>query len=506
MKKLFTKILIANRSEIAVRVIHACKTLGIPTVAVYSDSDKSSKHRLLADESVHIGESAPLQSYLNFEKIIGAAKSIGCDAIHPGYGFLAENAGFAEHCKKEKIKFIGPTAEAMRLMGDKVASRKAAHNAGVPLVPGMESTSSDIKAFAKFAKEIGYPILIKASSGGGGKGMRAVGSEKGLESAIESAQREAMKAFGDDRVYIEKLLMNPRHIEFQILADEHGNRIHLFERECSIQRRHQKIIEETPSVALTEELRQRMGADAVKVAASANYTNAGTVEFLLDQDGNHYFLEMNTRLQVEHPITEMVTGVDLVIEQIKIAAGEKLNPELSNLAQRGHAIECRIYAEDPDNKFLPSSGKILFYREPSGPGIRVDSGITNGSDISIDYDPIMAKLIVHAADRNTAVSKMIQALNDYKILGVRTARGFMIDVLKHEQFVYGNITTSFIEDHMSDSSNRNGDDQELAAATAAALSILSPKRTQAASANSQSRIPSPWEMIGSWSIGSSINE
>ncbi|MGH8015978.1 MAG: biotin carboxylase N-terminal domain-containing protein, partial [Candidatus Zixiibacteriota bacterium] len=278
MKKLFTKILIANRSEIAVRVIHACKSLGIPTVAVYSDADAKAKHRLLADESVHIGESSPLQSYLNFEKIINAAKSTGCDAIHPGYGFLAENAGFAEHCRKEKVKFIGPSPESMRLMGDKVASRKAAHKVGVAVVPGMESTSSDITAFSKFAKEIGYPVLIKASAGGGGKGMRAVGSAKGLATAIESAQREAMKAFGDDRVYLEKLLNRPRHIEFQIMADEHGHCVHLFERECSIQRRHQKIIEETPSVALDDKLRQRMGADAIKVALAANYANAGTVE------------------------------------------------------------------------------------------------------------------------------------------------------------------------------------------------------------------------------------
>ncbi len=503
---MFNKILIANRSEIAVRVIHACRILGIPTVAVYSDADVKSKHRLLADESVNIGAAPPLESYLNFEKIITAAKSTGCDSLHPGYGFLAENAGFAEHCRREKIKFIGPSPEAMRLMGDKVASRVAAVKAGVPVVPGMETTSDDVNVLKKFAKEFGYPVLIKASAGGGGKGMRAVGSEKDLAGAVESARREAKNAFGDERVYLEKLLINPRHIEFQILADEHGSCIHLFERECSIQRRHQKIIEETPSVALNEDLRVRMGGDAVKVARAANYSNAGTVEFLLDDEGNYYFLEMNTRLQVEHPITEMVTGIDLVVEQIKIAAGQKLNPELKNSVQRGHAIECRIYAEDGENKFLPSTGTILFYCEPSGPGIRVDSGVMQGNEITINYDPIMSKLIVHAPDRATAISKMIDALNNYKIIGVKTSRQFMVDVLKHPEFIRGNTYTNFIEKNLYNRAVNGQELHELAAAAAGAFSILKSGKNITSLVGTALTSPSPWQLLGNWSIGSSINE
>ncbi len=506
MNKIFNKVLIANRSEIAVRVIQGCRILGIPTVAVYSDADVKSKHRLLADESVHIGAAPPLESYLNFEKIINAAKSTGCDALHPGYGFLAENAGFAEHCRKEKIKFIGPSPEAMRLMGDKVASRVAAIKAGVPVVPGMESTSDDINVLKKFAQKIGYPVLIKASAGGGGKGMRAVGSEKDLLSAIEAAQREAKNAFGDERIYLEKLIINPRHIEFQILADERGNCIHLFERECSIQRRHQKIIEETPSTALDEDMRLRMGGDAVKVARAANYSNAGTVEFLLDDKGNYYFLEMNTRLQVEHPITEMVTGTDLVIEQIKIAAGQKINPELENAVQRGHAIECRIYAEDGENRFLPSTGTISLYHEPSGPGIRVDSGVMQGSEITINYDPIMSKLIVHAPDRATAISKMIDALNNYKIVGVKTSRQFMVDILKHPEFAAGRTYTSFIEDNLADRGIAGKEIQELAAATAAVYATLIANRKSSTYNGSIESSPSPWQLLGNWSIGSSINE
>jgi len=336
------KILIANRSEIAVRIINGCQALGIATVAVYSDADKNSKHKLLADESVHLGNSPPLESYLNFDKIIEAAKFTGADAIHPGYGFLSENASFAERCQKENIKFIGPSPEAIRLMGDKIESRKVAAKAGVAVTPGMAGCAEDIDSFRTEAARVGYPVLIKASAGGGGKGMRAVDDESELAAAIDAAQREAKNAFGDDRIYLEKMIINPRHIEFQILADEHGNCLHLFERECSIQRRHQKIIEETPSVALNENLRQKMGADAVKVAKAANYSNAGTVEFLLDENGSYYFLEMkemNTRLQVEHPITEMVTGIDLVAEQIKIAAGEKLGRHLNDISQNGHAMK-----------------------------------------------------------------------------------------------------------------------------------------------------------------------
>ncbi len=506
MKKLFNKILIANRSEIAVRVIHACRILGIPTVAVYSDADAKSKHRLMADESVHIGGSAPLDSYLNFDKIVNAAQSTGCNALHPGYGFLSENAAFAERCRKEQIKFIGPTPESMRLMGDKVASRVAAVKAGVPVVPGMETTHDDVDVLIRFAKIIGYPVLIKASAGGGGKGMRAVGSERDLPGAIEAAQREAKNAFGDGRIYLEKLLINPRHIEFQILADEHGNCIHLFERECSIQRRHQKIIEETPSVALDEYMRLRMGSDAVKVAQAANYSNAGTVEFLLDNNGNYYFLEMNTRLQVEHPITEMVTGTDLVIEQIKIAAGHELNEQLKNANQRGHAIECRIYAEDGENRFLPSTGTILLYQEPTGPGIRVDSGIVQGSDITINYDPIMAKLIVYASDRATAIAKMIEALKNYRIIGVKTSRSFMIDILNHPEFIAGRTHTRFIEENLSNRASDGREHQELAAACASAFSLLHSNTKSNSSDITEFANQSPWKLLSNWSIGSSLSE
>jgi len=501
MTTLFKKILIANRSEIAVRVIHGCRTLGIATVAVYSDADVRSKHRLLADESVPIGAAPPLESYLNFDKIIGAAKSTGCDGLHPGYGFLAENAAFAERCRQEKIKFIGPSPASMRLMGDKVASRLAAAKAGVPIVPGMEATSDDVKALGKFAKEIGYPVLIKASAGGGGKGMRIVNSEKELPDAFEGARREAMKAFADDRIYLEKLLVNPRHIEFQILADEHGHCIHLFERECSIQRRHQKIIEETPSIALNPDLRHRMGTDAIKVAQAAAYTNAGTVEFLLDEKGKYYFLEMNTRLQVEHPITEMVTGVDLVVEQIQIAAGLKLGDNLTNLSQQGHAIECRIYAEDGDNNFLPSTGQVFFYREPSGPGIRVDSGVTNGSEVTIDYDPIMAKLIVHAPDRTSAIAKMIDALNNYKILGVKTPRHSLVNILNHPEFLKGKTFTNFIQKNLSNRSNNTQSTKEIAAAAASALALTISQSRKNDAARGKRSAPSPWETLGDWSIG-----
>ncbi|MEE8405074.1 MAG: acetyl-CoA carboxylase biotin carboxylase subunit [candidate division Zixibacteria bacterium] len=505
MNSLPKKTVIANRSEIAVRIINGCKSLGIATVAVYSDADSNSKHKLLADESVYIGNSPPLESYLNFDKIIEAAQATGADAIHPGYGFLSENALFAERCQKENIKFIGPSPEAIRLMGDKIESRKVAAKAGVPVTPGMAGCAADIDSFRTEAARVGYPVLIKASAGGGGKGMRAVESESELEAAIAAAQREAQNAFGDDRVYLEKKIVNPRHIEFQILADEHGHCIHLFERECSIQRRHQKIIEETPSVALDEKLRRKMGADAVKVAKAANYSNAGTVEFLLDENRNYYFLEMNTRLQVEHPITEMVTGIDLVAEQIKIAAGEKLGKHLNNISQNGHAIECRIYAEDADNNFMPSSGKLLLYQEPVGDGVRVDSGVAAGSEVTIDYDPIMSKLIVHAHDRETAIANMIEALKRYNILGVKTCRYFLTKILQHENFAKGRTFTNFIETNMTNmpnSSNGAESYNELAAAAAAMLSVSSSVRRFS---DSDDLHPSPWMMLGDWSIGSSIS-
>lgn len=484
--------------------MNACRTLGIPSVAVYSDADKNSKHRFYADESVHIGPSPPRESYLDIEKIINAAKHTGCDAIHPGYGFLAENPGFAERCRGEKITFIGPSPEAIRLLGNKIESRIKMAEAGIPIIPGMKSTASDLETFEKAAKDVGYPVLIKAAGGGGGKGMRVVERPEELPAALETARRESLSAFGDDTVYLEKYIVNPRHIEFQILADHHGKTIHVFERECSIQRRHQKIIEETPSVALNDDLRQRMGADAVKVAQAAEYTNAGTVEFLFDESGNYYFLEVNTRLQVEHPITEMVTGTDLVIEQIRIAAGLPLSDQLANLTQRGHAIECRIYAEDGENNFFPSSGTIAYYWEPVGPGIRVDSGILTGSEIPIDYDPIMAKLIVYAPTRELAIAKMINALNEYKILGVKTSKRFMIDVINHPNFLAGKTYTSFIEKNMSD---RRVDVDAYKEIAVAAAAVASSSTVGDKSETIRGTIsPSPWELIGSWQIGDSICE
>jgi acetyl-CoA carboxylase, biotin carboxylase subunit len=507
MEKLFNKILVANRSEIAIRVMNACRTLKIPCVAVYSEADKNSKHRYYADEAVHIGAPPPRESYLDIEKIIKAAKDTGCDAIHPAYGFLAENPVLSQRCDEEGITFIGPTADAINLLGNKVESRIKMADAGIPLIPGMKNSSADLDVYRKTAEEAGYPVIIKAAAGGGGKGMRVVHSPDELEDAFDAARREAKNAFNDDTVFLEKYIVNPRHIEFQVMADTHGNTIHVFERECSIQRRHQKIIEETPSVALNEELRTKMGADACKVAKTANYTNAGTVEFLLDKDGGYYFLEMNTRIQVEHPITEMVTGVDLVVEQIRIAAGHELSDQVKNLSQRGHAIECRIYAEDGDNNFMPSTGKIIHYSEPTGPGVRVDSGVNAGMEVTIDYDPIMAKLIVHAPTRDLAIDKMIRALNEYKILGVKTSKKFMIDCMTHKEFKEGRTYTNFIETHMSDRVQEIESYKELAVAAAGVASITS---NNGSGINNRGGLATsfatPWETIGAWQIGDSINE
>ncbi len=500
-KPLFKKILVANRSEIAVRVMNACRSLGIPSVAVYSEADKNSKHRWQADESVFIGPPPPRESYLDIAKIIDAAKQTGCDAIHPGYGFLAENPLLPKACADAGITFIGPGPEAMRLLGNKVESRIKMADAGVPLIPGMRASGDKLSEFEEAAKKAGYPVLIKAAAGGGGKGMRVVHDPKDLASSIDAARREAKNAFGDETVYLEKYIANPRHIEFQVLGDHHGNTIHLFERECSIQRRHQKIVEETPSIALTPELRARMGADAVKVAQAAHYTNAGTVEFLLDESGHYYFLEMNTRIQVEHPITEMVTGVDLVVEQIRVAAGLPLSKELQNLSQRGHAIECRIYAEDGENNFMPSTGTVLLYSEPVGPGIRVDSGIDKGSEITINYDPIMAKLIVHSADRGAAISKMIDALKQYKILGVKTSRKFMIEVLEHPEFIAGKTYTNFIERHMS---ARATEWPEIGPLAAAAASVAADTAPMVAVTVGKAQFPTPWQLLGEWQVGGSI--
>jgi acetyl-CoA carboxylase biotin carboxylase subunit len=442
---MFKKILIANRGEIAIRIMRTCRELGIKTVAVYSDADKESAHTQFADEAVHIGAASPTESYLNADVLIQAALATKADAIHPGYGFLSENASFAQAVDSTNLTFIGPSADSIRAMGDKAESKIAMKKAGVPTVPGDEGLESDDE-FKQAAKEIGYPVLIKASAGGGGKGMRVVEDEADLAEAIQGARREALNSFGDERLLIEKYLADAHHIEFQIFGDKHDHIVHLFERECSVQRRHQKIIEESPSRLLTPELRAEMGKAAVAAAQAVDYYNAGTVEFIFNpSDSTFYFLEMNTRLQVEHPVTELTTGLDLVKWQIRVAAGENFPYKQEELTQHGHAIECRIYAEDPANGFLPSTGKLFQYVEPHGPGIRVDSGFRAGDEVTHFYDPMLAKLIVHAENREAAIQKMQSALRDYVVHGVTTNIDFLQDVIAHPAFAQGRVSTRWVE-------------------------------------------------------------
>jgi len=459
---MFKKILIANRGEIALRIINTCKDMEIETVSVYSDVDEKAIHVLSSDEAIYIGAPEPSESYLNIDKIIQAAKESHSEAIHPGYGFLAENADFAERCEQEGIVFIGPSAKAIRDLGDKITSRKIMVESQVPVTPGLTNTEADPDVMAKEAEKVGYPVLIKATAGGGGKGIRIVNAPDEMAEACASASREALSAFGNGEIYLEKFFTNARHIEFQILADSFGNTVHVLERECSIQRRHQKIIEETPSNVLTPQLREEMGAAAVAAAKAAGYVNAGTVEFLLDSENKFYFLEINTRLQVEHPVTEMITGIDLVRQQLEIAAGNKLSLTQKDIESRGHAIECRIYAEDPANGFFPSPGKIEFLKEPKGPGIRNDCGVYTGFEVPVEYDPIISKLVVHAENRPQAIDKMKKALKDYIILGVRTPIDFLIDIMGSTPFSKGDIYTNFIETHFSDWSE-NFDESDIAA-------------------------------------------
>jgi acetyl-CoA carboxylase biotin carboxylase subunit len=469
---MFKKILIANRGEIAVRVMRACKELGVKTVAVYSDADKNSQHAQLADESLHIGAASPKESYLNVDSLLRAALDSKADAVHPGYGFLSENASFARAVESAGLKFIGPFADSIRAMGDKAESKIRMKKAGVPTVPGFEGleTESDFK---KAAKEIGYPVLIKAAAGGGGKGMRVVEEEAGLGEAIQSAGREALNSFGDSRLLVEKYIPNAHHIEFQVFGDQHGHLVHLFERECSVQRRHQKIIEETPSPLLTKELRVQMGEAAVNAARAVNYFNAGTIEFIFDPSlSTFYFLEMNTRLQVEHPITELTTGLDLVQWQIRIAAGERFSYSQEQLTQRGHAIECRVYAEDPANGFLPSTGNLLQYLEPRGPGIRVDSGFRAGDEVTHFYDPLLAKLIVHGEFRELAIRKMQAALREFIVHGVVTNIDFMQAVLSHPDFTNGKVSTKWVENNFEWSPPDEPSVESLIAASLADLTIV----------------------------------
>lgn len=442
---MFKRILIANRGEIAVRLMRAAREMGIETVAIYHEIEKKALHVHYADYAYEIKADSPKAAYLNIDQILAVAKQSGSEAVHPGYGFLSENSNFSKACEEQGVKFIGPSAYAMEAMGSKTHARELMQKAGVPIVPGTKERIDDIDAAMAIAREIGYPVLLKAAAGGGGKGMRLVESEEEFRESIAAAQREALKAFGDDTVYIEKYIDKPKHIEIQIIADAHGNYVHLGERDCSIQRRHQKIIEEAPSAVLTPDLRHRMGEVAINAAKAVNYVNAGTIEFLLDKSMNFYFLEMNTRLQVEHPVTEMVTGIDLAKEQIRIAAGEKLSFTQDSVRWNGHAVECRIYAEDAFNNFLPETGTIKYMRQPAGYGIRVDSGVESGSEVTVHFDPMLAKLITFGKDRNEAITKMESALRNYRIKGVKTIIPFLINVMQHPEFRYGNFDTSFID-------------------------------------------------------------
>lgn len=443
------KILVANRGEIAIRIMRSAKEMGISTVAVYSEADKLLPHASYADESINIGPAPASESYLVQEKIIAACKATGADAVHPGYGFLSENADFAKKVEEAGIIFIGPSPTAISVMGDKLTSKQTVKKFGVPLVPGMDEPISDVEKAKSVAEEIGYPIMIKASAGGGGKGMRIVKDPKDFEEQMERAMSEARNSFGNDEVFVEKFIGSPKHIEVQVLGDKHGNLLHLFERECSIQRRHQKVVEEAPSALLTHEKRMEIGQAAVNVAKSCDYYGAGTVEFIADENFDFYFLEMNTRLQVEHPVTELITGIDLVKEQIKIAEDQKLSFTQEDLSVTGHSLEVRVYAEDPANNFLPDTGKLHTYIRPQGAGVRVDDGYEEGLEVSIFYDPMIAKLISYGKDRNEAIERMKRAIHEYQISGVKTTLPFCEFVLGHEEFLDGTFTTKFVETHFT---------------------------------------------------------
>ena len=493
---MFKKVLIANRGEIAVRLIRACVELGIPTVAVYSEVDRNALHVRCADEAYCVGPPPSAESYLVMENILGAARKSGADAVHPGYGFLAENSDFARMCEVNGINFIGPSPSAIDMMGHKTVARATMRKAGVPVVPGTELIDDDGE-LARMALEIGLPVMIKAAAGGGGKGMRVVNEEKEIEGAIRAARSEATSAFGNGAVYVEKYLEDPRHIEFQILADHHGNVIHLFERECSIQRRHQKVIEEAPSTVLDEALRKRMGEAAVNAAKAAGYWSAGTVEFLVDRGRNFYFLEMNTRLQVEHPVTELITGIDIAKTMFYIAAGEKLSLRQEDVRRNGWALECRIYAEDPFNNFMPSPGKIRTLRVPSGPGVRDDSGVFAGYEVPLQYDPMISKLCTWGKDREEAVLRMKRALDEYVVKGIKTTIPFHRKVMDNESFLSGDITTGFIGDKFIPEEGEGSDELRTVAIVAAALRMQRRRRTAVQSAGATSSGPSnAWKMMG----------
>jgi acetyl-CoA carboxylase biotin carboxylase subunit len=492
-------VLIANRGEIAVRVARACQASGLRCVAVYSEADRGAPHAVAADRAVAIGPAPARDSYLNVDALLAAARAAGADAVHPGYGFLAENAGFARAVQAAGLTWIGPPPDAIATMGDKLAARAAVTRAGVPVVPGAEVATGDAREAARRAAALGWPVLVKAAAGGGGKGMRTVAGEAELADALAAAGREATSAFGDGRVYLEKLLVRPRHVEVQVLADAHGTIVHLGERECSIQRRHQKIVEEAPCPVLGPRLREEMTAAALAAARAVGYTNAGTVEFLLDADGRFYFLEMNTRVQVEHPVTEWVTGLDLVALQLRVAGGAPLGFAQDDVRFAGHAVEARLYAEDPAQSFFPSAGPILALREPSGPGVRVDSGVAAGMVIPVEYDPLLAKVSTWAPDRAGAIARLVGALRDTAVLGPTTNVAFLLDVLRHPAFAAGETHTGFLAEHLAGWTP--GSDGEDVAALAAAVALGRPTAGAGGAGNGAPRLPAPWETLGAWRLG-----
>ncbi len=496
---MFKKILVANRGEIAVRVMRACREMGIRSVAVYSDVDRTAPHVCYADSAIHIGPAPSRESYLRADRILDAARKSGAEAIHPGYGFLSENPEFARACEQACLVFIGPPVKAMELVGSKTASRHLLVKSDIPVVPGAERNLESLEEVKRVAREVGFPVMVKAAAGGGGKGMRLVSSPNELESAYRDARSEAQNAFNDPSVYIEKYIERPRHIEIQVLGDRYGNLIHLGERECSLQRRHQKVMEECPSPAVDDALRQEMGETALRVAKLAGYQNAGTVEFLVDQQRRFYFLEVNARLQVEHPTTEMVTGIDLVKEQIRIAAGEKLTWKQEDVRLRGSAIECRIYAEDPANNFFPSPGVITRLRVPAGPGIRDDSGIYEGWRVPLEYDPLLSKLVVWGTDRTEAIARMRRALSEHEVAGIQTNLPFFRGVVDHPDFVRGRIDTGFIDRFLEAGLMLESDDSREAERAAMVAAALETFRKNAARATVVTR-PSGWKTAGRESL------
>ncbi len=500
------KLLIANRGEIAVRICRAAHELGLRTVAVYSEADREALHVRMADEAYELGPPEPLQSYLDQSRLLGIARRSRANAVHPGYGFLSENADFAAACTEAGLIFVGPSPDAIRRMGSKIESKAIAERAEVPVIPGF--SAGDNEALRQRAPDeaarIGYPILVKASAGGGGKGMRIVEAPDELQAALDAGAREAQQAFGDATLMLEKYITRPRHVEIQVLGDRHGHLVHLYERECSVQRRHQKIIEETPSPGVTPDVRERMAAAALRLAAAVDYTGAGTVEFILGPDGQFYFLEMNTRLQVEHPVTELVTGIDLVHQQLRIARGESLAFRQGDIVQRGHAIECRLYAEDPARGFLPATGKIAVLREPSGPGRRIDSGIAANAEVTPYYDPILCKLVSYGHNRQEAIVRMQAMLRDYTLLGVTTNRQFLLDILESKPFADGDTDTSFIDRHFPDWQPDGSIPTEIRALAAVGEMLYRSGHFMAsatASAATSDASPSPWQRQDGWRIG-----